>query len=64
MNTFQTGIVCLLSNMILQEKDVKELRKVFEKCDKDNNGVLSADEISENFGEIIGGLEFDEAEWK
>ena len=53
-----------MSNMILQEKDVKELRKVFEKCDKDNNGVLSADEISENFGEIIGGLEFDEAEWK
>ena len=64
MNTFQTGIVCLLSNMILQEKDVKELRKVFEKCDKDNNGVLSATEISENFGEIIGGLEFDEMEWK
>ena len=41
LNSFQTGIVCLLSSMMIQEKDVIELRKVFERCDKDNNGVLS-----------------------
>ena len=50
--------------MMLQEKDVIELRRLFERCDKDNNGVLSPNEIQESFQEVCGCLEFEEKDWQ
>ena len=50
--------------MMLQEKDVKELRQMFEKLDSDKKGILTPYEISDSAEEILGELGFEDSEWK
>ena len=37
---------------------------MFEKLDKDNNGILTPHEINDSAGEIFGELGFEDSEWK
>ena len=37
---------------------------MFEKLDKDNNGILTPYEINDSAGEIFGELGYEDSEWK
>ena len=57
LNTFQTGIMELLTTLQMTETEVSELADLFNRIDTDGDGYLSPEELRNGLSEVCGALQ-------
>ena len=57
-DNFQTAVASYMTNMLINNQELTELRRIFEASDVDNDGTLSREELRQSMqaAEVLLGL--------
>ena len=62
-NVFQTGVMSLITGMMVQSSELADLKSMFIKCDTSQDGFLSLTELRNGMNEILGSFKAQATDW-
>ena len=62
-NVFQAGVISFIANLQTSCEDLQDLNAMFLKLDKNNDGLLSTEELKEGMSDILGAFASEVTDW-